>query len=142
MTKRHLKLMTEVLPSPTSAAATGPRTRTLHHMQRLLSATAFAVACSKQTPLEPPGFGVVDPMPPPARDRNEPDADAHDAPPSASTDSGAPGTGGSASERFATPPPSATPSQVVKPPKPPPDPGYGVVDPMPPPPERKHRNPR
>ncbi|HET9932319.1 MAG TPA: hypothetical protein VFQ35_16560 [Polyangiaceae bacterium] len=136
--RRRLKLMNEVLPSPTNAGASSPRARTLLHMQRLLSATAFAVACSKQTAPEPPGYGVVDPMPTPARDRDEPDASAPIPVPISDPKV----DGGTA--QFAEPPPSASQSAKPpkgKPPKQPEPPGYGVVDPMPPPAKRNRSEP-
>jgi hypothetical protein len=51
--KRHLRLMSEVLPKPDRASETGPRARTLAHMQRLLTVAAAAgalgTACTKET---------------------------------------------------------------------------------------------
>lgn len=41
-----------------------PRDRTRAHMQKLVAVAALAAGCSKKNE---PGYGVVDPMPPPAR---------------------------------------------------------------------------
>lgn len=58
------KLMNEQLPTPVVAATDGPRDRVMRHMRDALAAGAsFALAagCSP--------FGVVDPLPPPAKCR-------------------------------------------------------------------------
>ncbi|HEY3254506.1 MAG TPA: hypothetical protein VGJ91_11170 [Polyangiaceae bacterium] len=132
--RRRLKLMNEVLPSPSAAPdATGPRARTLSHLQRLMSAAALLAACNKETAGPgPAGYGVVDPMPPPAQDHNKPDGsalpDAADA--TAPTASVTPAPSASSAGPVASASASATPNKVV--PKPPPiGHGYGVVDPMP-----------
>ena len=139
---RRLKLLNEVLPTPSkanqrSAAATAspaspgtsPRDRTLSHMQRLLSTAALAVACSKTAAPEPPGYGVVDPMPIPSRDRD----DAGPPPPAVSVNVPDAGAGPEGAPSAAA---SAAPSAKKPPHKPPrvDPPGYGVVDPLPPPP--------
>lgn len=41
-----------------------PRDKTRAHMQKLVAVAALAAGCSKKTD---PGYGVVDPMPPPAQ---------------------------------------------------------------------------
>jgi len=64
--KRRLGLLPELLPAPAPAAEGGPRGRTLAHLQKLLvmaSTTAVIEGCDGCGP----GYGVVDPMPPPAR---------------------------------------------------------------------------
>ena len=69
--KRRLKLAPEVLPDPRLSTRDGApratvRSRTKLHMQHLLAAAAAtsAMACSK---CNNSGYGVVDPMPAPAR---------------------------------------------------------------------------
>jgi len=133
--RRRLKLMNEVLPSPTASDATSPRARTLSHLQRLMSAAALLAACNKQSPgTGQPGYGVVDPMPPPALDRDKPDsgaaADASAATPTSSVAS-------PLAIRSAVP----VASSSAAPPNPPPiGHGYGVVDPMPTPAQRVHKS--
>lgn len=66
------RLMPEVLPRPNrSSGGPGPRERTRLHMNKLLSAAAAASAalagCHDPPVAATTGYGVVDPMPPPAR---------------------------------------------------------------------------
>src|SRR5262245_54910188 len=62
-TKRRLGLLPEVLPSPPARADGGPRQRTLQCLRRLAAAAGTAASihgCDV-------GYGVVDPVPGPAR---------------------------------------------------------------------------
>jgi len=117
-----------------------PRDRTISHMQRLLSTAALAVACSKTAAPEPPGYGVVDPMPIPSRDRD----DAGPPPRPVSVDVPDAGTSPDRASSTAAASASAA-SSAKKPPRTPPrvdPPGYGVVDPLPPPPSAKPKPPK
>ncbi len=120
--KRSLKLLPEVLPAPISVAsstrATTPRERTMHHMKRLVAATAMLGAASGPACSKPEGVA-----PPP------------DVPPQGK---GTPNASASSAETAPPPPTSATPPVVASATThasnvPPPPPTYAVVDPMPPP---------
>ena len=69
--KRRLGMLPEVLPVPTQGLGQGsPRQRTMRTMERLLTAAAASAligGCSNNKGGGDPGYGVVDPMPPPAR---------------------------------------------------------------------------
>jgi hypothetical protein len=61
--KRSLELLPEILPAPPPLADGGPRQRTLESLRRLAAAAGAAATISGCDP----GYGVVDPVPPPAR---------------------------------------------------------------------------
>jgi hypothetical protein len=63
------KLMNEVLPTPTKTEDSGARDRVLAHMRKLVKVGAASAALAACPPSSGP-FGVVDPMPAPARCRN------------------------------------------------------------------------
>lgn len=65
--KRRLGLMPEILPTPPGSPAGGPRDRTLAHMKKLIVMATAAVAMDGCKDGSTPGYGVVDPMPPPAK---------------------------------------------------------------------------
>lgn len=69
--KKRLRMLPEVLPAPTNEPVQGsPRQRTIRTMERLLTAaaaSALITGCSNNKSGGDPGYGVVDPMPPPAR---------------------------------------------------------------------------
>jgi hypothetical protein len=69
-TKKRLRLLPEVLPDPTRREGTGSaRQRTLKTMERLIAisaASALIAGCSGSGSGDT-GYGVVDPMPPPAK---------------------------------------------------------------------------
>jgi hypothetical protein len=95
-----------------------------------MSAAALLAACSKETPgAGPAGYGVVDPMPSPALDRNKPDGAASAGAGSTITPTDAV-TGPPDASAAPSASASAPPHKSI--PKPPPTGhGYGVVDPMP-----------
>jgi hypothetical protein len=69
MTKKRLELLPEVLPAPVRQPASNrpsPRERTLKNLTRLVAAAALTTGGCKDNGSDP-GYGVVDPMPPPAR---------------------------------------------------------------------------
>jgi hypothetical protein len=105
--KRHLRLMSEVLPRPDRASATGPRARTLAHMQRLLTVAAAAgalgAACTKEATSDTIQTGD------PSKDRTAVDPSA-----AGTTTSQIPSTVATA--------PEETPGGPT---------GYAVVDPLP-----------
>jgi len=71
VSRRRLKLLTEVLPAPPSGSPNGdPRQRTLRRLGRLLTAAAAAAAvggCKHNDEGGGSGYAVVDPMPPPSQ---------------------------------------------------------------------------
>jgi hypothetical protein len=108
--KRHLRLMTEVLPEPDRASETGPRARTLAHMHRLLAVAAAAgalgTACTKEATNDTINTGD------PSKDRTAVDPSA-----AGTTTPPAQNTVATASGETTSGPPG----------------GYAVVDPLPPP---------
>ncbi len=68
MTRRRLELLPEVLPAPPAQNDGGPRQRALASLSRLVAVAAAAATlggCKDKG--GPIGFGVVDPMPVPAK---------------------------------------------------------------------------
>lgn len=60
------KLMNEQLPAPSGTPETQARARVVSHMKKLVQIGAASAALTACPPSGPP-FGVVDPLPPPAR---------------------------------------------------------------------------
>ena len=127
-TKRRLKLMNEVLPSPGPEVSDSPRARTLAHLARLMSAAALASACSKDPdPGLTIGYQVVDPLPHPSdTNTGRKDSGLAPPPPTGIPENAAGGAPGHVTER-------STGGAKTKPPKRM-DRGYAVVDPLPSPP--------
>lgn len=66
--KKRLKLMPEILPDPKKAGGTGSaRQRTMKTMERLIAVSAASALIAGADVTTGCGYGVVDPLPPPAK---------------------------------------------------------------------------